>query len=220
MSLQQANLMTIEAPKLLVMDTGHPRVAQRSPAPVPIKTCTLGHGYGYLPIWAWVLRGFIPVAGALDGLHGRKTPDSHLQVREMEEWWQWYAASMVISTEKAGKNNQNELTISLQTLLLLTWPGLPLHGSPLHVQPPSSTKMHAHSAQRRAGACNYDPRGEREGRRGGKRKGSGGGDKLEFGHFRLVGMAEPIPIGMGMGLASGDLTPTRTRTHVTYTHDL
>ncbi|KAF8868283.1 hypothetical protein CPB84DRAFT_1756550 [Gymnopilus junonius] len=94
MSLQQANLMTIEAPKLLVMDTGHPRVAQRSPAPVPIKTCTLGHGYGYLLIWAWVLRGFIPAAGALDGLHGRKTPDSHLQVREMEEWWQWYAASM------------------------------------------------------------------------------------------------------------------------------
>ncbi|KAF8868284.1 hypothetical protein CPB84DRAFT_1756551 [Gymnopilus junonius] len=144
MSLQQANLMTIEAPKLLVMDTGHPRVAQRSPAPVPIKTCTLGHGYGYLLIWAWVLEGsylqreplmgespspawhvvclavtvkmpigvFLHVVrvGNSQGhvprrlinpppthfciLHGRKTPDSHLQVREMEEWWQWYAASM------------------------------------------------------------------------------------------------------------------------------
>ncbi|KAF8868285.1 hypothetical protein CPB84DRAFT_1756552 [Gymnopilus junonius] len=190
-------------------------VTVKMPIGVFLHVVRVGNSQGHVP-----RRLINPPPTHFCILHGRKTPDSHLQVREMEEWWQWYAASMVISTEKAGKNNQNELTISLQTLLLLTWPGLPLHGSPLHVQPPSSTKMHAHSAQRRAGACNYDPRGEREGRRGGKRKGSGGGDKLEFGHFRLVGMAEPIPIGMGMGLASGDLTPTRTRTHVTYTHDL
>ncbi|KAF8891910.1 hypothetical protein CPB84DRAFT_1938169 [Gymnopilus junonius] len=99
--------------------------------------------------------------GLVEPLHGLEISDSQLQAR---------AGQQRLSAQKnQEKKQQNELAIDL-----LTWPGLPLHRSALHVQPPSSQRTHAHIPQKRGGACSHGPKGEREERKRGRRKGSGG----------------------------------------------
>ncbi|KAF8874103.1 hypothetical protein CPB84DRAFT_1753081 [Gymnopilus junonius] len=114
----------------------------------------------------------------LEPLHGLEISDSQLQVRAGQQrrvagmMHLWEVMGRLSAQKNQEKKQQNELTINL-----LTWPGLPLHGSALHVQPPSSQRTHAHIPQKRGGACSHGPKGEREKRKRGRRKGSGGGER-------------------------------------------